>query len=181
MARAADAGPVSIVLTGPESSGKSTLAGALAVRLQRPLVREVARDWLNARGGRYSRSDLTAIAIEQDHQERLARASAAPVVDTDLTVITVWSEYRYGSVDPHIRRLLDAAPPRVYLLCEPDLAWVPDPLRENPSDRDRLLEHYECLLAQLPWRWARVNGSGAVRIERALAGLDRMGVPVGVD
>jgi nicotinamide riboside kinase len=163
-----------VCVTGPECSGKTTLAHALATELGAPLVAEAARAMLDAPGGpgkRYTRNDVLAIAWEQLAAETAALASGAPVViaDTDLSVIRVWWEERYGALDPWLAGALRDLSPRRYLLALPDLPWVPDSLREAPRDRARLLARYRLVLGELGFPHAEIGGTGAVRFERALA------------
>ena len=68
------------------------------------------------------------------------------VLDTDLIVIHVWWQEKYGRVPQWVREELRRQAPRVYLLAQPDLPWQPDPLRESPADRDRLLGVYRTTL-----------------------------------
>jgi nicotinamide riboside kinase len=166
-----------VCVTGPECCGKTTLAHALATELGAPLVAEAARAILDAPGRpgtTYSRDDVLAIARAQLASETAALASGAPVVvaDTDLSVIRVWWEERYGALDPWLAKALDELAPRRYLLTLPDLPWVPDRLRESPNDRVRLLDRYRLVLAELGFAYAEIGGTGAVRFERALASVE---------
>lgn len=184
---------LSIVCTGPESCGKSTLAAALADELGLPRVDEVARDWLNARGGIYTCPDLDLIAVAQHEAELAAReadVTQAPdtarvesantnntpvaVVDTDITVIAIWAEERFGQVSPRLQELLCSVPPRLYVLCSPDIPWQADPLRENPHDRERLFVAYGQLLESLPWPVVTVSGSVQQRLLRVRETLQLM-------
>jgi nicotinamide riboside kinase len=170
-----------VVVTGVECTGKTTLAGVLAERLGAALVPEVARGWLDARGGRYDEADLVTLARLQARAEAEARAShGAVVADTDLTVIRVWSEVRFGRCDPAIAARLDARPPAVYLLPTPDLPWVADGQRESPDADERRALHarYRALLADLGHPWAEIGGAGAGRTDAAVAALERLGVAV---
>ena len=157
-----------ICLTGPESTGKTTLAEALAKRLGVPLVPEVARYYLEGRDA-YDREDLLAIAEAQLDAEAQALATGAPVVvaDTDLTVIQVWWEEKYG--EPHVRitTALAARTRRRYLLARPDIPWEADPLRESPADRHRLYARYRDLLSQSPFPFAEIGGAGPARLAAA--------------
>lgn len=141
-----------LVTTGPESSGKTTLAEQLSAALKAPLVSEASRDYLSALyrrqpGYQYQPEDLLHIARLQHEREQraLAQQPTHLVCDTDLLVILIWSEVKYGKVDAALLRLFEqtlAATPRTYLLCTPDMPWQPDPLRENPLDRDLLYGRY---------------------------------------
>lgn len=168
-----------VVVVGVESTGKTTLATALAERLDRPLVAEQARPWLTARGGRYEEADLAVLATLQARAEAQARARGGPVVaDTDLVVLRIWAEAKYGRCDARIREALAARAPAVYLLPVPDLPWAPDPLRETPdaAARRALHERYRGLLHELARPWAEVSGQGPARLEAALAALAALGI-----
>ena len=135
------------IVTGPESTGKSTLAKSLAVKLGAPLVPEVARAYLESREathGDYTREDVLAIARAQQVAENQALESGATwvVADTDQLTTELWWSEKYAPaafstpvIDAPLRSVR-----RSYLLCYPDIDWQPDPLRENPDDRDRLFQ-----------------------------------------
>ncbi len=134
-----------IVITGPESTGKSTLAKQLAAHFNAQLVDEFARTYLTNLGRAYTQSDLLIIAKGQIKAEYKAIADNPTLLicDTSLEVIKIWSEFKYGSCDPFITNGLSNNLPDLYLLMTPDLPWQPDPLRENPDDRDQIFELYK--------------------------------------
>ena len=165
--------PLVICVTGAECTGKTTLADYLAQALDVPLVPEMARSYLAGRT-EYQREDVLAIARAQQAAERAALAQAPLVVaDTDLTVIQVWWEEKYGALHPWIVDALAERPPRCYLLPQPDLPWEFDPLRESPHDRPRLHERYRALLRVSPFPYREVSGLGDGRLTRALCQVRR--------
>ncbi|NJB85133.1 nicotinamide riboside kinase [Lewinella marina] len=132
-----------ILVTGPESSGKSTLSRQLAWALDGIFVAEQARHYLQELPRPYTAEDLPRIWRRQRRAEEEALATGASflVCDTGPEVIRVWSEVKYGYCDPVV---LSAARQRTYdltLLCRPDLPWSYDPLREHPDARDRMKIH----------------------------------------
>lgn len=166
----------SIVLVGVECTGKTRLSQYLARHLERPLVAEQARHWLAERGNRYVESDLLTLAELQWQAEHSALAEGgAPVVDTDLVVIRIWSEVRFGSCHPRILELLASRPPAVYLLPRPDLPWQADAQRESPDPEERAALHrrYRSLLDTLGHPWFEFGGTGAAREQAALDALSR--------
>lgn len=141
-----------IVITGPESSGKTTLAEALAVHYETPWVPEYARTYLDQLGRPYREKDLLEIARGQVQEEDKA-AQANPrllICDTSLLVIIIWSTYCYGRCHPWIEEQWKQRPVDHYLLCRPDLSWQPDPQRENPHNRDELFTLYQGALQTKP-------------------------------
>lgn len=168
-----------IMATGCESSGKTTLAYDLSQALALPLVPEIARDYLIGRmeaepGFRYQREDVLEIARRQHALEQcmLEDSPEGIVCDTGLLVPLVWSEVRYGDCDPWIRETVleqvRQGPPRHYFLCDWRIPWEPDPLRENPHDRDALFARYEEKLQAYGMHYTLVSGSRSERLEQAL-------------
>ncbi len=167
-----------IVCTGPESSGKSTLAEQLALALGGVLVPEAARQVLPGLGNRYLPSDVYHIAEQQMRAEQAALNSGnSPIIcDTDLQVICIWWQERFGPIPAPLVSAYAAQAPRVYLLCYPDLPWEPDPLRENPLDRERLFDLYEKDATARHLTYHIVRGQGDARLAGALDALKSLGI-----
>lgn len=161
-----------VVVTGPESTGKSTLVAALAHRLGGTGVAEYARQALEGRQ-RYDRADVCRMALVQSRMLHHMQTSAKGIIwaDTDLLTYRVWMEERYGACPEWLRLLHLRQRPAVYLLCAPDLPWAPDPLREHPHDRPRLFERYRALLEEDRQTYTVVAGTGESRLEHALSAL----------
>ncbi len=169
--------PRLIVVTGPESSGKTVLAAALAKRLACPVVPEAARERLSPQTP-YAPSTLLDLAQAQHRGEReaLGASPSLVVADTDLQVLRIWWQEKFGPC-PRGRFEVTDSRERFYLLCAPDLPWEPDPLRENPHDRDRLMALYRHDIERRDLAHSVVEGTGAQRLANALealpAGLSR--------
>ncbi|HKK77121.1 MAG TPA: ATP-binding protein [Saprospiraceae bacterium] len=134
-----------IFVTGPEASGKSSLATALGKKIPCPWVPEYAREYLAELSRPYTPEDILRIGQRQWQIQRNMQAlTTAPflICDTGFLVLKVWMEYRYGEVDPWIEEQFIQTPARHYLLCKPDIPWEPDPLREHPQQRDELYQLY---------------------------------------
>ena len=134
---------IKVLITGPESSGKSTLTAQLSAYFKAPFVKEFAREYL-AKKPKYQESDLLQIAIGQQKKEELAEKKTHELIfcDTGAEVIKIWSQEKYGRVHSEILALTQRSNYDIVLLCKPNILWSPDPLRENPTDRDRLFELY---------------------------------------
>lgn len=156
---------ITVAIVGPESCGKTTLATALASHFHASLVPEFSRTFLEKRGPEYSEKDLLGIAQGQIASEELVARElpALLICDTDLLTIRIWSEEKYGRCHPWIMQHSERRQYDLWLLCKPDLPWEPDPLRENPDDRERLFERYEELLDQLGKPYAVISGAGELR------------------
>ena len=139
-----------ILVSGPESSGKSTLARSLAWCLDGIYVAEEARFFLHALDRPYRQSDLDAILSKQRSAEEgaLALGSSYVICDTGPEVLRIWSEVKYGSCSPRIRDAVARMSYDVVLLCYPDVPWTYDALREAPDEAARLelFDRYAALL-----------------------------------
>ena len=162
-----------VVITGPESSGKSVLAGELAAFFGAPLVQEYARTYLEQRQGAYVQDDLLAIAQGQfaAEEQAIKQAEDLFICDTDLLTIRIWSLEKFGTCDPWIDDHLEPTVESLWLLCSPDLPWQPDPLRENPHDRDRLFERYRSELDVRQCPVVLIHGTGPDRLRLAVEGI----------
>ena len=162
-----------IVITGPESTGKSQLSAKLADYLQTVWVPEYARNFLDELDRPYEEGDLLKIAQGQVtlEEEMAKRANKVLIVDTDLTVIQIWSEFKYGRCDPWITNQLAKRKYDLYLLTKVDLPWQPDPFRENPKPAERkdLFERHRKLLYNLKADFEVVEGLGDERFHNAMA------------
>ncbi len=162
-----------IAIVGPESTGKSTLARQLAAHFDAPMVVEYAREYLERLNGPYTQIDLQYIAVGQLRleKEQARKATDLLICDTNLLVIKIWSEVKYGNISPIIESLMDLNSYHLHLLCKPDIPWQSDPLREHPHMLEALYDRYESALkaAQVPF-WV-VEGQGSERLACAVEGV----------
>jgi len=169
-----------IVLTGPESSGKTVLAEALAAQLSAPCVPEFARYFVAHLGREYRRADLKTIGSGQQAWEQWYAASEPLmlVCDTDWTVLQIWEHYRFGAPADGIwdwqKGYSSPQPASLYLLCTPDFAWQHDPLREHPEERHILFTWYEQLLQETGAPYFILNGSHEQRLRTALSEVEKL-------
>jgi nicotinamide riboside kinase len=167
-----------VVLTGPESTGKTQLAAQLAREFGCLWTPEIAREYLPEHGAGYGPEDVRTMARLQAERSAELAASSAQLVfdDTDVLTHRIWYREKYGERDPE----LEAMPLEgdLYLLCAPDLAWAADPLREHPkeSDRARHFELYKTELEHSKKTYAVVSGQGSARKVNAMRTLEAFGV-----
>ncbi|MBC8012410.1 MAG: ATP-binding protein, partial [Burkholderiales bacterium] len=159
-----------MVLFGAESTGKSTLAERLAARFAAPWSAEYVREYWDAHGGVITAADLDAIARGQIAGEDAAReralASGARVVfhDTDLLTCTIWDDLLFPGACPEWVRGEAATRARatdLFLFCDTDLPWSPDPQRCFPDEAGRAMCRRVFLeaLERTGARWTRVYGA----------------------
>ena len=153
-------------ITGPESSGKSTLSELIASKINAQLIPEFARAYLLEKNGKYDRFDLDKIALGQIESWNKKQDVAIQVCDTEMLVMKVWSNYKYGMVSDFIQNAFQTQQFDHYFLCRPDIPWEDDPLREHPEEREKLFEIYlsELKSANLPF--TIVEGELIQRIEK---------------
>ncbi len=179
-----------IVVIGPESTGKSTLCDKLAKYYDTLWVPEYAREYLEETGAVYSYKDLLTIArgqIESEenisyqltaHSQCTARNSplSTPVVfiDTDLYVIKVWAEFVFNKCHNWILNRISERKYDLYLLCDVDLPWVEDALREYPDKkiRKKLFLFYKELMVNQSTPWCIISGDYEERLKRAIQCID---------
>lgn len=175
--------PLKIVVIGPESTGKSMLCRDLAGHYGTLWCPEFARRFLeqNDRDGHYMKQDLLTIAKGQLEAEDAAcrdavqRKDALLFIDTDMYVMKIWSEFAFQSCHHWILEQIAGRLYDYYLLCDIDLPWAPDPLREypDPAMRQNLYNHYLDLLMHQQTPFSIIRGQGAQRLHQAIAVIDR--------
>lgn len=177
-----------IVLLGPESTGKTTLCTQLADHFDSAYVPEFAREYLSKNGKAYTYEDLFSIAngqllLEDQSEIILSQKTHShsskyiPLfIDTDLQVIKVWSEFVFNRCDNRILNEIAKRKYDLYLLCNPDLPWVKDELREYPDQKIRvkLYLHYKELLLNQSCPWIEIKGSNSERFSLAQRAVESL-------
>ena len=174
-----------IVVIGPESTGKSTLCGHLANYYNTLWCPEFARAYLLENGTTYTVDDLIKIAkgqldAEQKHTKALEleidqTGIIKPlIIDTDMYVMKVWSEYVFGTCPTFILDEINKQHYDLYLLCKPDIPWVKDELREYPDEKPRqeLFQIYKDILINQQTPWVEISGDFESRNQKALATIN---------
>ncbi len=171
--------PRRIVVTGSESTGKTTLAAELAGALGTDWVPEYAREYAAARGGLLTAADVEPIARGQRAREEAALAARAGVVvfDTDLLSTAVYARHYYGTTVGWVEAVLRGYPPSLYLLCDIDLPWEADGIRDQGEARAAMHEKLRAALEARGFRFALVQGTGPGRLASALAGVRSVEAP----
>lgn len=173
-----------VVVIGPESTGKSTLCEQLAVHYATPWVPEYAREYLLKHGATYHYNDLLTIAKGQVASEEKYLSSIETdkkdpsllFIDTDQYVMKVWCEYVFGQchawiLDQIVQREYD-----LYLLCDTDLPWVKDELREYPDleSRRELYYIYKDIMLNQSVPWVNISGDYEQRFQKAVKAVNEM-------
>jgi NadR type nicotinamide-nucleotide adenylyltransferase len=161
---------IRIAITGPESSGKTTLCKALANHFKVAYVPEFAREFLNASNGKYTFTDLDKMATGQLNSIQNA-TNDITIVDSDFSVLEIWSNYKYGKVSNLILNVVQQNVFDLHILCSPDIPWEADPLRENPDNRNELFDLYLSSLNTYKKNYCIVSGSPEKRLKESLKNI----------
>lgn len=159
-----------IAITGPESTGKSSLCKQLAKHFNDQWVPEVAREYIAKLDRPYQQEDILQIAIKQKAAENEAEKQANQFLfcDTELIVCKIWSEHKYKACNPWIVNQIKMSNYDLYLLCDIDLPWEPDPQREHPDLREYFFKKYIQELSMHQFNYKIVNGKGKERLNNAI-------------
>lgn len=178
-----------IVIIGPESTGKSTLCQQLAAHYKSVWCPEYAREYLLKNGTNYSYDDLLTIAKGQiDLEEKYFRSmvnsqlsteqpAASPLfIDTDMYVMKVWCEFVFGKCHRFILEQIIERKYDLYLLCNIDLPWVKDELREYPDleTRRKLYSIYKDIMINQAVPWVEISGNYDERLAIAIGATDTL-------
>lgn len=165
-----------ICITGPECTGKSELSQFLAEHYKTTWVPEYARNYLNKLNHGYQQSDLSKIAHGQIRMEDewINESNRIMICDTNLLTIKIWSEFKYGNCDAEILHLLATRPYRFYLLCNIDLPWEQDPLREHPDKREQLWNIYKAEVIKTGVPFVEIKGERETRRAAAIKAIDAL-------
>lgn len=168
-----------IVVIGPESTGKSTLCQHLAEHYNTLWCPEYAREYLLKNGTDYSFEDLATIAkgqlaLEDKYANIKPQASNYLFLDTNMYVMKVWCEFVFGKCHPFILDEIAKRKYDLYLLCNTDLPWVKDELREYPDleTREKLFSIYKNLLINQHTPWIEIKGDDENRLQIAIDAVD---------
>jgi len=186
-----------IVVIGPESTGKSTLCEELAAHYHTAWCPEYAREYLTEHGTNYNFDDLLTIArgqiaLEEKYsmmyEGRRAKGKGQTsdisfinnqsllFIDTDMYVLKVWCEFVFGKchqwiIDQIVSRKYD-----LYLLCNTDLPWVSDELREYPDleSREKLFHIYKDIMINQNTAWVEISGNYDERLKVAIGAVEKV-------
>ena len=167
-----------IVVTGSESTGKTSLAKQLADHFDCPYSLEAARLYVEDHDCALTIDDLDPIATRQLQLEETAIRKAHHLVihDTDLLSTLIYAQHYYGVSPEWITSTVMERAGDLYLLCDIDLPWTPDGLqRDSGSTEQRRHMHQQFidLLENSGQRWNLIQGSGKGRFERAFSVIEK--------
>ena len=185
-----------IVAIGPESTGKSTLCKQLANHYRTLWVPEFAREYLEKYGTDYSYENLltiaqTQVALEEQCEKTIMNdewpkgssesdsaltihPSPLLFIDTDMYVMKVWCEFVFDKCHNWILNQIVTRQYDLYLVCDVDLPWIKDKLREYPNFeiRNKLYRYYKDLMVNQAVPWVGINGDYEQRLKKSIKAIN---------
>jgi nicotinamide riboside kinase len=124
----------------------------------------------------YVQSDLTKIANGQLRleYENERDSNRVMICDTNLYVIKIWSEFKFGSCDKEILDHITTRKYDLYLLTNIDLPWQDDPQREHPTKREELYQLYLNEMKNQSTPFVEIKGDREQRRKTAIDAIEKM-------
>lgn len=168
--------PLRVTLTGSESTGKTQLAQRLAQFYRTTWSREFSREYAAHKGAPLDADDVEPIARGQMRveEEALRRGKGIVFFDTDLVSTVVYADHYYGSCPEWVMRAARERLADLYLLCDIDVTWIPDPQRDRPHARDEIHRAFEETLQRFGARYTLLQGTWSEREARAVDAIDAL-------
>lgn len=168
--------PHTVVLMGAESTGKTTLAAALAKHYKTAWAAEYLRLFVDTKGALPEESDVYAIA--QGHLKLVARmrpkARRVLFVDTDLFTTCVYQRIYFGTCPSGIEKSALRHRSGLYLFTEPDIPWEPDPgQRASPEERLRSHALLRAETEKHALNTVSIKGTHTKRLNTAVTAVDQ--------
>ncbi len=170
-----DSNIIKVVMFGPESTGKTTLARQLARHFNSVWVKEFARPYLQDKWNDERKTceytDLLPIALGQMELENdlVKKSNNVLFCDTDILETLVYSETYYGGeVDPILEKAAKNNTYDIYLLCNIDIPWEKDDLRDRPDRRQEMFDAFKDALEKNNRPYILIEGDKKTRLKKAV-------------
>lgn len=170
---------IKVVLTGPESTGKSTLTKQLSEHFNTAWVGEYLRDFANDKYSHnkelvYSDNLLIAEGQIKLENEALTKANKILFCDTDILQTIIYSDEYYSKVQSELEEILVSDKDTFYLLLNLDVEWVYDRLRDKPNEREKMLDTFEKTLMKYNKRYIVLKGKNDLRLKNAIQEINKL-------
>jgi NadR type nicotinamide-nucleotide adenylyltransferase len=165
-----------VAIISPECTGKSDLSKFLAEHFRTTWVPEYARGYIGNLVRPYVQNDLLTIAHGQLRleDEWVRDANQVLICDTNLYVIKVWSEFKYGNCHADILQQIATRKYDLYMLTYVDLPWEEDPQREHPDQREQLYQIYLNEMKNQSVPYVEIRGEREQRRKLAIDAIEKI-------
>jgi nicotinamide riboside kinase len=164
---------IRIVLTGPESTGKTKISEFLAEKLNAEWIPEYARYYMSSLSGKYNYDDVEHVARKQVEDYHKYTQPGIVIFDTWLIITKVWFQRVYKRMPEWLEEEISNLKIDLFLLCEPDIPWEEDPVRENDGKtRITLYNLYKEEILRLGVSYRVIKGYGEIRNLNALKAVE---------
>lgn len=160
-----------VVITGAECTGKTTITHQLAQHFKTLYIPEYAREYVENLNRPYTYNDIEKIAFKQIQQEKefVKKANAILFYDTYLIITKVWFLVVYKKCPDWLLKAISKSKIDLFLVCDTDILWEPDPVRENGGERrNELFQIYINELKSYRFNYKIVSGLGENRLRNAI-------------
>lgn len=163
-----------ITITGPECTGKTTLAASLAEHYATVWVQEQSRIYAERKPGPLDRGDVESIARQQIAAEErgFMEATGLLILDTDLLSTVIYARHYYGQCPEWIAKSSVGRQSDLYLLTALDVPWTADSVRDRGDRREEMFELFRSELASRALPVVSINGSIGDRFRQAVSAID---------
>lgn len=167
---------VRVCITGPECTGKSTLTQDLAKHYHTTCVPEASRQYAERVSRPLTVDDVEPIAREHISlvDASIVRARRVIFLDADLTSTVVYAQFYYGFTSTWLEREEQSQRAELYLLCDVDVPWVADGIRDQPENRGAMRERFARELERIEARVVPISGDWPHRLEEAVRAVDAL-------
>lgn len=166
-----------IIITGAESTGKSVLTEALAKHFEVPFIPEFARSYIETLNRKYNYYDVVLIAEKQIQELKEFRLKGITWIfsDTWLIITKIWFEEVFGKSPEWLETEIAKTKIDLFLICDTDLPWVPDAVRENGGERRLYLQQrYIETIIHFGFHYKIIGGKNEIRLQNALKCLKQL-------
>ena len=170
--------PKIVVITGAESTGKSVLTEWLAKYFEVPFIPEFAREYVETLNRQYNYSDVEFIAKKQISELNALKKTNHTYIfaDTWLIITKIWFEVVFKQAPAWIDETIKNTPIDLFLICDTNLQWVPDSVRENGGkQREILQKKYINTIEAYGFNYKIISEKNAERFQNALDAVKQLG------
>ena len=172
---------IRVVLTGSESTGKTTIATEVARHYGVEVVPEFVRTFAEQKGAPIDFSDHGLIARGQMalEDEYLMRGTRLLIQDTDLLSTVVYCRHYFGRCPEWIEDAARVRRPDLYLLCGTDIPWIADGVRDRGHMRETMQGLFEAAVDSSGTPSVHLRGDHQTRLSQAALIIDSLIVASG--